>query len=97
VARLVFVFMIYNARHLFEKQSRHRSDYAEHLRQTRSYGAGISLAGATVVAMTASGYCCALTARELLKLQKQRLKKMIQRGLAAGRSLEEIMRELDSS
>src|SRR5206468_9003913 len=44
LARLVFVFTIYNARHLFEKQSRHRPDYAEQLRQMRSYGPGISLA-----------------------------------------------------
>src|SRR5216684_3919526 len=42
LARLVFVFMIYNARHLFEKESRHRPDYAEQLRQMRSYGPGIS-------------------------------------------------------
>ena len=75
LARLVFVFLIYNARHWFEKQSRHRPDYAEPLRQMRSYGAEISLAGATIIALTASGYCCALTGRELLKLQKQRLLK----------------------
>jgi hypothetical protein len=97
LARLVFVFMIYNTRHLFEQQSQQRPDYAEHLRQTRSYGPGISLAGATIIALTPSGYCCSLTARELLKLQKQRLQKAIQRGVAAGRSVEEIMRELDSS
>ncbi len=97
LARLVFVFMIYNTRHLFEQQSQQRPDYAEHLRQTRSYGPGISLAGATIIALTTSGYCCSLTARELLKLQKQRLQKAIQRGVAAGRSVEEIMRELDSS
>ena len=47
LARLVFVFLIYNARHLFEKQSRHSPDYAEQLRQMRRYGAGISLAGAS--------------------------------------------------
>ena len=97
LARLVFVFLIYNARHLLEKQSRHRPDYAEQLRQMRSYGAGISLAGATIVALTASGYCCALTARELLKLQKQRLLKRIERGLAAGQSIQEVMREIDKS
>jgi hypothetical protein len=97
LARLVFVFMIYNTRHLFEQQSQQRPDYAEHLRQTRSYGPGISLAGATIIALTTSGYCCSLMARELLKLQKQRLQKAIQRGVAAGRSVEEIMRELDSS
>jgi hypothetical protein len=95
LARLVFVFMIYNARHLFEKESQHRPDYAEHLRQMRSYGPGISLAGAAIVVLT-SGYCCALTARELLKLQRQRLQKAIQRGLAAGRPIAEILRELDS-
>ncbi len=97
LARLVFVFMIYNARHLYEKASQHRPDYAEHLRQVRSYGPGISLAGAAIVVLTASGHCCALTPRELLKLQRQRLQKAIQRGLAAGRPIEEIMRELDSS
>ena len=96
LARLVFVFMIYNARHLFEKESQHRPDYAEQLRQMRSYGPGISLAGAAIVVLTASGYCCALTARELLKLQRQRLQKAIQRGLAAGRPIAEILRELDS-
>jgi len=96
LARLVFVFLIYNARHLFEKQSRHRPDYAEQLRQMRSYGAEISLAGATIIALTASGFCCALTARELLKLQKQRLLKTIERGVAAGKSLKEVMREIDS-
>src|SRR5216683_1517571 len=97
LARLVFVFMIYNARHLFEKESRHRPDYAEQLRQMRSYGPGIALAGAAIVALTASGYCCALTARELLKLQKQRLLKKIERGLEAGKSVKEVMRELDNT
>ena len=97
LARLAFVFMIYNARHLYEKASRHNPDYAEQLRQMRSYGSGISLAGATIVALTASGFCCALTARELLKLQKQRLVKQIERGLAAGKSVKEVMREIDST
>jgi DDE family transposase len=96
LARLVFVFLIYNARHLFEQQSRHRPDYAEQLRQTRSYGPGISLAGATIIALTASGYCCPLTARELMKLQKQRLLNTMQRGLAAGRPIEEVLRELEN-
>ena len=96
LARLTFVFMIYNARHLFERQSRHRPDYAEQLRQMRSYGAGISLAGATNVVVTASGFSGGFTTRELLKLQKQRLQKALRRGLATGRSLEEVMRELDS-
>jgi len=54
------------------------------------------LAGATIIALTASGFCCALTARELLKLQKQRLLKTIERGVAAGKSLKEVMREIDS-
>ena len=96
LGRLVFVFMIYNARHLFEQQSRHRPDYAEQLRQMRPYGPGISLAGATIVVVTASGFSGTFTARQLLKLQKQRLQKALQRGLAAGRSWEEVMRELDS-
>ena len=97
LARLVFVFLIYNVRHLFEKESRHRPDYAEQLRQMRSYGPGIGLAGAAIVALTASGYCCALTARELMKLQKQRLLKKIERGLEAGKSVKEVMREIDNS
>jgi hypothetical protein len=62
----------------------------------RSYGAGISLAGATIVVLTA-GHCCALTARELLQLQKQRLQKALERGLAAGKSVKEVMRDLDRS
>ncbi len=97
LARLVFVFMIYNARHLFERQSRHRPDYAEQLRQMRSYGPGISLAGAIAVVLTASGFCATFTTRQLLKLERQRLHKALQRALAAGRSLEEVMRELNSS
>jgi len=96
LARLVFVFQIYNARHLFEKQSRSRPDYAEQLRQMRSYGPGICLVGATIIALTAAGFCGVFTARELLKLHRERLQKAIQRGLAAGRSVEEVMRELDS-
>ena len=97
LARLVFVFMIYNARHLFEKQSRHHPDYAEQLRQMRSYGPAIRLAGATIIAVTASGFCCALSSRQLLELQKQRLLNMLQRSLAAGKSPEEVMRELANS
>ena len=89
--------MIYNARHLFTKESRHRADYAEQLRQMRAYGPGIALVGAAIVVLTASGYCCALTAEELLKLYQQRMRNMIERGLAAGKSVEEVMRELDSS
>ena len=40
---------------------------------------------------------CAFTPRELLQLHTQRLQKAIQRGLAAGRTVEEVMRELDSN
>ena len=97
LARLVFVFMIYNTRHLFEKESRHRSDYAEQLRQMRAYGPGIALVGATIVALTLSGFCSALTARELLKLHQQRMRNLIERGMAAGKTVEEVMRELDSN
>jgi DDE family transposase len=97
LARLVFVFLIYNARHLLEKQSRHSPDYAEQLRQMRPYGAGIGLAGAAIAVLTASGFCCALTAGELLSLQKQRLVKRIERGLAAGKSVKEVMREIGDS
>jgi hypothetical protein len=95
LARLVFVFMIYNARHLFERQSRHRPDYAEELRQMRRYGPGIGLAGATIVALTASGYCCALSSPELLELQKRRIVTMMQRGLKEGKSLKEVIQEID--
>jgi hypothetical protein len=41
LARLVFVFMIYNARCLFERQCRHHPDYAGQLRQLRRYGPGV--------------------------------------------------------
>jgi Transposase DDE domain len=95
LGRLVFVFMIYNARQLFEKESQHRPDYAEQLRQMRSYGPAIRLAGATIIAVTASGFCCALSSPQMLKLQKQRLLKMMQRGLKDGKSLEEVIQELD--
>jgi hypothetical protein len=95
LARLVFVFMIYNARHLFERHSRQRPDYAEQLRQMRSYGPEVSLAGATIIALTSSGHCCALSSRELLQLQKRRLVKMMQRGMAEGKSLKEVIQELD--
>lgn len=97
LARLVFVFMIYNASHLFEKQSRHRPDYAEHLRRVRSYGSGLRLAGATNIVLTESGFCCAMSTRDLLRLQKQRIKRGLQRELEAGRSLADILKELDSS
>ncbi len=91
----MFVFMIYNARHWFEQQCRHRPDYAEQLRPMPSYGPGISLAGAIAVVLTASGFCGTFTTRQLLTLQKQRLQKAIQRGLAAGRN-PEIMQKIDS-
>jgi hypothetical protein len=95
LGRLVFVFMIYNARHLFEQESRHRPDYAEELRQMRAHGAGISLAGASAIVLTASGFCAAIPTRQLLKLQKQRLRKALERGLAAGKSAKEVMQEFD--
>ena len=96
LARLVFVFLIYNARHLFQRESRHRPDYAEELRQMRAHGAGISLAGASAVVLTASGFCAAIATRQLLKLQKQRLRKALEQGLTDGQSLKEVMREFDS-
>ncbi|MGO9254738.1 MAG: hypothetical protein ACLQU1_00320 [Bryobacteraceae bacterium] len=49
------------------------------------------------MALTGSGFCCALTARELLKLRKQRLLKRIERDMAAGKPLQEVMRELGDS
>jgi len=96
LARLVFVFMIYNARHLFERQCRHRPDYAEELRQMRSYGPAVSLAGATIVVLTASGHGCALSGRELLQLERQRTAKKMQRQLAEGKSLKEVIQELEN-
>ena len=62
----------------------------------RAYGPGIALVGASIVALTLSGYCCALTAGELMKLYKQRMRNLIERGLAAGKNVEEVMRDLDS-
>jgi hypothetical protein len=97
LARLVFVFMIYNARHLFIKASRHQADYAEQLRQMRAYGPGIALVGAAIVALTVSGFCCALTTHELLTLYHQRMRNFIEQGLASGKTVEEVMRELDNS
>ncbi len=52
-------------------------------------------AGATIIALTASGYCCALSSGEMLQLQKRRLVKMMQRGLQKGKSLQEVIEELD--
>ena len=63
----------------------------------RAYGPGIALVGASIVVLTASGFCCALTTGELLKLYQQRMRNFIARGLAAGKTVEEVMRELDSS
>lgn len=97
LGRLMFVFMIYNASHLFERQSRHRPDYAEHLRQLRGYGSGVWLAGAANIVLTESGFCCAMSTRQLLRLQKQRIKRGLQRQLEAGRSLTDILKDLDSS
>jgi len=97
LARLVFVFMIYNASHLFEKQSRHRPDYAEHLRRVRSYGSGLRLAGATNIVLTEPGSCCAMSTRDLLRLQKQRIKRGFERDPEAGRSLTDVLRGFDSS
>jgi hypothetical protein len=93
----VFVFMIYNASHLFEKQSRHRPDYAEHLRRVRSYGSGLRLAGATNIVLTEPGSCCAMSTRDLLRLQRQRIKRGFERDLEAGRSLTDVLRGFDSS
>ena len=61
----------------------------------RAYGPGIALVGASIVALTLSGFCCALTAGELLKLYKQRLRNLIERGMAAGKTIEEVMQELE--
>ena len=97
LARLVFVFMIYNARHLFEKESRHRADYAEELRRMRAYGPGIALVGASIVALTVSGFCCALKTSELLTLHKKRLLNLMRLGMAAGKTVEEVMREVESN
>ncbi len=97
LGRLVFVFIIYNTRRLFERQSRQREEEAQQLGRMRSYGAKVSLAGAINVVLTESGYCCSLTTRELLRLQKRRIQALLRRGLAEGRSAEELMRELDSS
>ena len=44
LARLVFVFRIYNAGPLFEQACQHRTDYAAQLKRMRSYGPGVRLA-----------------------------------------------------
>ena len=96
LARLVFVFMIYNASHLYERQSRHRLDYAEELRRRRRYGAGLGLAGATNIVLSESGCCCAISTRDLLRLQKQRIQRGLRRELEAGRSLQEALETLET-
>src|SRR5207244_3877135 len=55
----------------------------------------IGLAGATIIAVTVSGFCCALSSRRMLELQKRRLLNLMQPGLAAGKPIQEVMRELD--
>ncbi|MCL4402815.1 MAG: transposase, partial [Acidobacteria bacterium] len=97
LARLVFVFMIYNAAHLFKKQSEHRPDFAEDLRRRRHYGPGRQLAGAAAVVLTESGACCGMRVQDLLRLYKQRLKRAMQQDAAAGRSLSEILDKLDTT
>jgi hypothetical protein len=92
LGRLVFVFMIYNACHLYEHQSRHRPDYAEELQQRRRYGPGLGLAGATNIVLTESGHCCGISTRDLLRLQKQRIQRALHRELEAGRSLEDVLK-----
>jgi len=52
LARLVFVFMVFNAGQLFQQACRQRPDYAAQLRRMRSYGPGVRLAGATNIAIT---------------------------------------------
>ena len=93
---LVFVFMIYNASHLYQQQSRHRPHYAEELRRRRRYGAGLGLAGATNIVLSESGCCCAISTRDLLRLQKQRIQRGLRRELEAGRSLQEALKTLET-
>jgi len=88
---------VYNACHLFAHESRHRPDYAEHLRGLREYGPGLGLAGATNMVLTESGFCCSISTRDLLRLQKQRIQRGLQRDLEAGRSLPEVLQKFDSS
>ena len=82
--------------HMFERQSRHRPDYAEELRRRRRYGAGLGLAGATNIVLSESGCCCAISTRDLLRLQKQRIQRGLRRELEAGRSLQEALKTLDT-
>jgi hypothetical protein len=97
LARLVFVFMVFNAGQLFRQASRHRPDYAAQLRGMRSYGSGVRLAGATNMAITESGFCGAFTTRELLRLGQERLRRALRRDLESGCSLEDALKHLDSS
>ena len=97
LARLVFVFMIYNSGQLFKQASRQRPDYAAQLRRMRSYGPGVRLAGATNIAITESGFCGAFTTRELLRLAQQRIRRALQRDFESGRSFQDALKNLDSS
>jgi hypothetical protein len=97
LARLVFVFMIYNSGQLFKQASRQRPDYAAQLRRMRSYGPGVRLAGATNIAITESGFCGAFTTRELLRLAQERIRRALQRDLESGRSFHDALKNLDSS
>ena len=63
----------------------------------RAYGPGIAWVGASIFTLTLSGFCCALKASELLQLHKQRLLNLMRQGIEAGKSVEEVMREIDSN
>jgi len=54
------------------------------------------LAGAAIVVLTAR-YCCALTARELIQLQKQRQQKAMGAGFGGRKIAKEVMREIDGT
>lgn len=96
LARLVFVFMIYNAGQLFEQAGQHRMDYAAQLKRMRRYGPGVRLAGATNLVITESGFCAAFTTRELLRLTHQRILRALQRDLEAGCSLQDAFKRCNS-
>ena len=97
LARLVFVFRIYNAGPLFEQACQHRTDYAAQLKRMRSYGPGVRLAGAINWVITESGFCAAFTTRELLRLTHPRILRALQRDLEAGCSLQEALKHCNSS
>jgi len=97
LARLVFVFMVFNAGQLFKQACRQRPDYAIQLRRMRSYGSGVRLAGATNIAITESGFCGAFTTRELLRLEQERLRRALRRALESGCSFQDALKHLDSS